>query len=193
MYSSDAEQILSDIKRVGDSDASHSGYDSHVSSGHAYYGLSIPERRTIAKQWAAEHRQMRVDEFQSILDALFQGPSFEEKCIAGTLLQYLPKQRKQLDPVCLDGWLDCLHGWAEIDTLCQSNFSAEELLGRWEDWERLLRGFAAGPNIGKRRASLVLLTGAVTKSDAKELVDLSFALIEQLSHEQAILITKAIS
>ena len=48
-------------------------------------------------------------------------------------------------------------------------------------------------NINKRRASLVILTGAVSKSDDKRLLDLSFEIINHLKSERDILITKAIS
>lgn len=108
-------------------------------------------------------------------------------------MEYLPKLRKELDPFLLDSWLDYAHGWAEVDCICQSNFTAEELLGNWDKWSKLLDRFVKDKNVHKRRASLVLLVKAVGQSMDIRLSDLAFANIELLKSEKDILITKAIS
>jgi 3-methyladenine DNA glycosylase AlkD len=183
-------RIVDAIQRSGGTDTPR--FASDVNRGHAYYAVSVPELRGIAQHWAAAHRQTGIEEIRVVLDALFAGDSYEEKSIAGILLHYLP-QRRQLDPRWLDGWLEQLRGWAEIDSLCQGSFTAQELLARWDIWEPLLQGFAADANIAKRRAALVLLTGPVRASDSSALADLAFTLIDALGHEREILITKAVS
>ena len=59
--------------------------------------------------------------------------------------------------------------------------------------EKNISQFSMDKNIHKRRASLVLLTFPVRKSQDKRLSDLAFTNIEKLKNENDILITKAIS
>ena len=92
-----------------------------------------------------------------------------------------------------DFWLDNAEGWAEVDSICQGNFTADEILYKWLDWEKLIRVFSNSKNIHKRRASLVLLTGPVRHSVDMRLSELAFDNIGKLKNESNILITKAVS
>ncbi|MBI3485506.1 DNA alkylation repair protein [Candidatus Daviesbacteria bacterium] len=167
--------------------------DSYVSSGHEYYYVSVPKFREIAKNWAVQNKDISISALLEVLDSIIKGKSYEEKIMAGIILDYLPKQRSQLDPQFYNKWLDYLVGWAEIDSLCQSAFSSKEILSKWNQWEKLIIDFSQDQNISKRRASLVLLTSPVGQSDNQRLADLSFQIIDKLKSEKDILITKAIS
>jgi 3-methyladenine DNA glycosylase AlkD len=112
---------------------------------------------------------------------------------ASLLLGVYPKIRKELDPHLLDKWLSKLAGWVEIDTLCQSTFTASELLQEWDIWLLLLREFNKSSDISKRRASLVLLVKPVRESADPRLAKIAFENIDRLRFEKEILITKAIS
>ena len=122
-----------------------------------------------------------------------EGKAYEEKTLASMLLESAGKLRKHVNPELLDGWLEHLKGWAEIDSLCQSNFTADELLSNWPTWKKLLIGFNKSKNIGKRRASLVLLCKSVRQSDDRRLADLAFCNIDRVKSEKDKLITKAVS
>lgn len=187
------QELLSQIQSHAGKGTTHTAGDSYLSSGHEYYSIAVPLKRTIVKEWVRSHKDISVTEFVSLLDSLFAGKSYEEKTIAGLLLGYVPKLRKIIDPTKLDEWLEGLQGWAEIDTLCQSNFTAEELLSTWHVWEELLKRFVVSQHVAKKRASLVLLTGPVSHTDNKKLAQLAFENIAKLQTEKDILITKAIS
>lgn len=187
------KELLEKIKKNAGNGSIHSGNDSYLSSGHQYYNVSVPIKRAIAREWVKEHKTIPTRDLLALLDSLFQGKSYEEKTLAGILLGYLPQQRKEIDPEQLNTWLNYLNGWAEVDTLCQSTFTAEEVVAKWEVWVRLLKKLAKSENPNKKRASLVLLTGSVSHSDSKNLVILSFELVDALKSEKSILITKAIS
>jgi 3-methyladenine DNA glycosylase AlkD len=90
-------------------------------------------------------------------------------------------------------WLNRLEGWAEVDSLCQSNFSAEEALTQWDEWQRLLTELASNDNVHKKRASLVLLTKPVRDSEDPRLAEMAFKNIDKLKQNGHILVTKAIS
>lgn len=185
------QEILEEIKKYSGKGTSETA--SYLGNQHLHYGVSVPYRREIAKAWVKENEDISLDEFVDLLNLLFYGESYEEKTMAGMLLGYFPKLRKEINPELIDKWLDDLQGWAEVDTLCQSNFTADEFLEKWTDWEKLIRKFTEDKNINKRRASLVLLTGVVTKSDDKRLSGLAFSVVNKLKNEKDILITKAIS
>lgn len=187
------QEFLDEIKRKAGHGTKHSGNDNYLGSGHIYYSLSNPIRREIVKRWIKNHKDITLNEFTDLLDYLYNGESYEEKTTAGILLGYLPKLRKQLNPSLLDNWLDELVGWAEVDTTCQSNFTANEILINWDVWKPLITKLSKDKNINKRRASLVLLVGVVGQSNDKQLSDFAFSNINQLKSEKHILITKAIS
>ena len=167
--------------------------DSYLSSGHRYYDVSVPVRRTLAKAWLKDNREIADREFVAVLDSLMRGKSHEEKTLACILLAYHHSGRKSIGPKRLGVWLDHLVGWAEIDSLCANVFKAEEMLAEWTTWKRFIEKLARDRNINKRRAALVFLTGPARYSVDVRFADLGFATIEALKHERDIMITKAIS
>lgn len=187
------KDLLEEVKKYSRMGTSHSSSDSYLGSGHFYYSVAVPKKREVVKKWVKEHTNISFAEYLALLNSLYTSQSYEEKTMASLLLEYLPQQRKQLNPHLLDSWLNELHGWAEIDCLCQSNFSAKEILVDWTTWKDLIKKFSHNNNISKRRASLVLLTGPVSHSENKELAILAFSVIDTLKSEKDILITKAIS
>ncbi|MEL6310091.1 MAG: DNA alkylation repair protein, partial [Chloroflexota bacterium] len=101
--------------------------------------------------------------------------------------------RQQVPLDVLDSWIGQLEGWREIDTTCQSNYTAQELLAEWDSWDDFLLGLAARDTIQHRRASLVLLVKPVRENADSRLIDTALANVERLKGETDILITKAIS
>jgi len=186
------EELLTRIKKVAE-DLDKKQRKGYVGSGHRMYGLSNPQKRGICKQWKEENNDILVDNFIDLLDSLFYGESYDEKTLAGLLLGYMTRQRKKINPEKLDEWLEELEGWAEIDTLCQSTFTAKEFLSDWKAWMGLLRKFRESENISKRRASLVLLVKPIREPGYQKLVDLAFENINHLKSEDDKLITKAVS
>jgi 3-methyladenine DNA glycosylase AlkD len=167
--------------------------DSYLSSGHRYYDVSVPARRALAKSWLKENRTIADRDFLSVLDGLYRGKSHEEKTLASILLAYHRAGRKAVGSAVLDSWLDHLVGWAEIDSLCQGVFSADEVLGSWTEWRKFIRRLSRDQNINKRRAALVFLTGPARTSNDARIVELAFEIIDRLKAEREIIITKAIS
>jgi len=157
------------------------------------YPLNSPSKRKIIKEWIKKHPNLLYAEFDELLNSLYQGRSATEKSIAGKLIGYLSQLRKQIPPNSVDKWLENLKGWAQVDSLCQSNFSAGNLLSDWDNWKEMIQKLARDKSSGKRRASLVLLTKPVRDSKDTQLAHLAFETIDSLKNEKEILITKAIS
>lgn len=162
-------------------------------SSRVHHGLSNPTMRDFIKQWASEHPDLSHDDWQATLTALYQGESIEEPMLAGFMLGHYKAFRREMPLSVLDSWIGQLEGWREIDTTCQSNFAAGEVLARWDDWEPFLVDLSQRETIQHRRASLVLLAKAVRDSADERLITTAIANVQRLKHETDKLITKAIS
>lgn len=166
---------------------------SYVGTQKSSYFIKTEVRRQIVRNFIKEHPDLSFDEFITLLTSLSKGKSHDEISIVGTFLAYLPKYKIKIHLTALDHWLDNVEGWAEVDGICQSKFSADEMLKDWPNWRMLLLKLAKDHNVHKKRASLVLLTKPVRGSNDSRLKISAFDLIDTLKREKNILITKAIS
>lgn len=165
----------------------------HLGTSRTLFGLRNDDRRTIIDQWIADNRTMSFEDWLALIDALYHGQSYEERCTPPTLFTKFPSYRQKLPLNQLDSWLGQLDGWAEVDSTCQSVFIAKEMLANWDGWRDLLTRLAHDNKIEKRRSSLVLLTTPITKSSDQRILDQALWTIDALQHESDKLITKAIS
>lgn len=157
------------------------------------YLLKSEDIKKIAKDFVKKHKDFSNGEWMKLLDSLYDGKSTEELAVAARIIGYLPEFKNGVCPNALSKWLEKTEGWAEVDILCQSNFSAEEILEKWKEWREFLIKLSGDKNIHKRRASLVLLVRAVGHSKDRRLFDLGMKNVEKLKKEKKVLITKAIS
>jgi 3-methyladenine DNA glycosylase AlkD len=178
---------------AGTGSAAHHGSDAYTGSPHRLLGITVPEMRKLARQWLAANKAAAPEELLAVIDGLFAGEVHDEKTLAALIIGYSKPARRAATPARVDGWLGHLAGWAEVDALCSNAFQAEDFLAAWPEWSAWLRRLAADPNINKRRASLVLLTGPVRRSGDPRLLELSLENLAALQAERPILITKAVS
>lgn len=189
------QEILKEIESEAERNPRHSNQHSEEYNGtkHLHYPLDSGQRKEIVKAWINNQQDISIDELLNLFDSLYKGKSYDEKSVAGRLLQHLSELRRKIDPSHLDNWLNELEGWAEVDSLCQSKFDADDFLSDLSHWEELIKRLAKSKNINKRRASLVLLTKPIRDSDDIRLAKLAFETIDKFKSEKEILITKAIS
>jgi 3-methyladenine DNA glycosylase AlkD len=187
-------ELLNELKifpKVQDKD--NYWYHTYIGSRKISYKINAIKKKELVKNWLKKHPQLSSEEYIQLLNSLYDGKIHTEISIAGKILEFTPKLRKYIKPGILDKWLSNVEGWAEVDSLCQSNFTSDEMLDKWKEWKKLLISLSKNDNVHKRRASLVLLTGPVRHSTDPKLVKLSFINIDRLKGEKDILITKAIS
>ncbi len=165
----------------------------HLGTQRRWYGLKNAQRRRILLDFRAANRNLSFEDWLALLDALYHGESYEERCAPQTLLLKYPRYRRQLPLDQLDAWLGCLDGWAEVDSTCQTVFHADDLLADWAGWSALLVALAKDGDVNKRRAALVLLTAPISQSDDALILDIALRLIERLKADKDKRITKAIS
>lgn len=165
----------------------------HGQGAHPYLGLSVPQRRSVAKAWAAVHRGATAGEVLAVIESLMGGQTYEEKTLGPLLLASHALARRAVKPAEVTRWLIGLKGWAEVDHLCQNLFPAEQMLADWSAWDLELAAMAGSDQVEHRRASLVLLVGPVGANADLRLVARSFANLERLKLERSILVSKAVS
>jgi len=165
----------------------------YLKSGASFINVAVPEQRRIAKAWLKTHATWTVPDILKLVDELVRGENHEEKTLGLHLLEGLGPDRRPFGPDEVDRWLDHLVGWAEVDSLCQSIFGADDLLGDWPAWRGFIRRLSKDANINKRRAALVLLVRSTGRNDDPRLRDLAFETIETLKGEREVIITKAVS
>ncbi len=188
-------EILSEIRKNVKADQVPLAKDGfrYVGTTKPIYFLRAADLHKLYHDFAKRHPDLTVDELVALLDSLSKGKTYNEFVGIGLLLNVYPKLREALDPRCLDRWLEHAEGWAEVDVICQLNFTSREMLADWRSWKTLLTAFAGDENIHKRRAALVLLTKPLRESDDPRLADLAFSNVARLKAEKNILITKAVS
>ncbi len=165
----------------------------HLGTQRRWYGLKNDQRRRIMLDFIAANRDLRFEDWRALIDSLYRGNSYEERCAPQALLVKYPRYRRQLPLEQLDTWLGLLDGWAEVDSTCQTVFTAQDLLANWEGWRDLLESLAADDNINKQRAALVLLTAPISQSADEGILNLSLRLIDRLSAAKDKRVAKAIS
>lgn len=187
------QTLLNLVKVAPKKDYSSFNIAHYLGTPNKIYGIDTQTKKDIVKTWKIANEDLTYDEYIEVIVSLNRGDSFEEKLLSSWILWSFPKYRKRINLVLLDGLLEHLTGWAEIDNLCQSMFGAEEMLARQNEWEKVLKQFNKSSWVSKRRASLVLLVKPCRESNDQQLSTLAFQNIDALMHEKDILITKAIS
>ena len=174
---------------------SEKGGDSAASSGSSrrHRGLRNSTMRQFVKTWAGEHASLTYCDWQDTLSESYQGEWIDEACLAGFMLGHYDQFRNDLPQDILDDWIGNLQGWREIDTTCQSNYTAKDILLNWEAWHPFLVGLSKRDTIQHRRASLVLLVKPLLDSEDERFISTALGNVEVLKHEKDKLITKAVS
>ena len=189
------QEIIEEIgKSIADKNVPLEKNSAHyIGTTKPVYYLRPADLRMIYRGFAARHPDLTLTEFVSLLDSLCTGETYNEFIAIGLLLEVYPKLRSAIDPICLDSWLEHAQGWAEVDVICQFNFTSDEMLADWEAWKTELKALAASDNVHKKRASLVLLTKPLRQSGDQRLAQMALMNVEQLKGEKSILVTKAVS
>jgi 3-methyladenine DNA glycosylase AlkD len=187
------KEIVDEFNRLDVAETGHFNLSTYLGTQNKLYHLKNEQERKLAKEFVNRHKDISDGQFLELLNGLYVGESFNERTFGTKLLNYKKGLRRLYTPEQVFSWLSGLSGWCEVDSLCQSTFSATDLLGDWPRWNKTLDKMSRDKNISRRRASLVLLCKAVRGCDDRRLADRAFDNIERLKEEKDILISKAVS
>lgn len=186
------KEIVNEFGRYN-SGKSKLNLQSYLGTRNKIYYLKNAQERKIAKDFLGARKDITEKDFLALLDELYTGESINEKTFGTKLLLYKKSFAHLFTSGYVYKWLGALSGWCEVDSLCQSTFTASDLLKDWESWSKMLEKMSKDKNISRRRASLVLLCKSVRGSSDVRLADLAFKNIDRLKGEKDILISKAVS
>lgn len=186
-------EILKMLEKADKKEFGYFDLQKYLGTSKKVYRIDTLARTKILKEWKEKHLAISFDQYKELIASLNKGISFDEKIFSSAILNAYPKYLKQIGPEFIDKLLQNLSGWAEVDTLCQGTFGADQVLADLDHWSQRLEKFNKSKSISHRRASLVLLVKPCRESGDKRLSDLAFSNISNLAHEKEILITKAVS
>jgi 3-methyladenine DNA glycosylase AlkD len=188
------DEILMNLKKEEEINPMHSKLNNNYSgSDDQSLDISNKQRRGVFRKWLKSNPELTLVQYWALCDKSIRSDFADMKAFVGETLRMYKKYRDNLDINKLNEWLNYTQGWAQIDGLCQSTFSADELLEKWSDWRTLLLNLNKSEQIEKQRASLVLMIKSLRKSSEKKLFDLAYENILNITQSQDKLITKAIS
>ena len=187
------QQLIAELHALSRSNVDQAFIRRYLGTVRPVLGVPTNAVRPLAKETVRSRRDWPVETWLALLDQLYAGECFEQRVLAGFLLGMLHDLRHTVDLQRLRTWLAGAAGWAEVDTTCQSAWTAQEVLVRWQEWQPFLSALTEDPNISLRRASLVLLVAPLRKNTDERLMQQAFATVERLQHEKNVMITKAIS
>jgi len=156
------------------------------------YGVRVPDLRQIARDWRAAHRGISTDAMLRLIDALWNGASYEERALAIFILSGYPRVLTSLTQETFDRWRTLIDNWGLCDGL------ATGLLGPWiqaDAAERLdyLRTLIGSDDVWSRRLALVGTASINRGRSGPTIPDLTFDLIDAVKVERHPMITKAVS
>lgn len=167
---------------------------SYLGTQKKYLCVKTSDIVKIAKEITKKQDDFSSKEMLDLLNQLFSGETIEEHLLGGKIFTLLsPENRTKIPFSKLKKWLEKTNGWVEVDVICQSAYTAPEVLARWDDWEKAIKDFSKSRNIQVRRASLVLQCLSARKTNDKKVRKLAFEIVDRLKSENEVLITKAVS
>ena len=187
------KEIVKEFSRHSTKKSNHVDLPKYLGTRNKLYSLTNATEKQIAKDFLNRHKDITGAQFLDLVNALYAGDSFNERTFGTKLLAYKKKFKPLFTPARIYGWLGKLFGWCEVDSLCQSTFTADDLLAGWASWGKTLDKLSRDKSISRRRASLVLLCKSVRGSSDIRLADMAFANLDRLKGEKDLLISKAVS
>lgn len=134
----DHSALLAAIQSSAKKPTHHTFLDNYLGTTHPRYPINNPKMRAIAKNWARMHKVATSKQVAAVLTSLFNGKSFNEKILAGMILDEVKPEQMKFPPKLIDQWLAKLEGWAEVDTLCTGKYSRRMIPSDWLQWKPLL-------------------------------------------------------
>jgi len=187
------KELIREFMRYDSKKSGHFNLSTYLGTQNKLYHLTNATEKQIAKDFLNRHKAITEAQFLDLLNALYAGDSFNERTFGTKLLAYKKQFKPLFTPARIYDWLGKLSGWCEVDSLCQSTFTADDLLVDWASWSKMLDKLSRDKSVSRRRASLVLLCKSVRGSSDVRLADTAFANLYRLKGEKDILISKAVS
>ncbi len=156
------------------------------------HGLRVFEIRKIVRSWRSQHKDIDLDDLLALVEALWAGPSREERLVALELLQHYPDSIPQLTWEHFDRWRRDLDSWELTDVLGLGVLgvwvAAEQEHRAWHLWDLI-----ADQDVWSRRLGVVGGIGLNRALQTVESATLVLEMVDQVKEDRHPMITKAVS
>lgn len=159
---------------------------SYVGSPVPVLGLSVPQVRSILKDFWRAHRELDEKSMNALARALWPGETFEEKVVAIGLLSQYEKILGDDSWTLADGWVDEATGWGLSDSLAAGPV-AGMVRSKTARFREILR-WTRATNPWRRRASTYALHRYVRAKD----LDRPFQLLTKLLRDDEFWVQRAV-
>ncbi len=149
-------------------------------------GLTTPQIRSVQKEFARSHPELRAAEVNTLARALWDGATFEEKSFAIGLLDRNAAVLDEGSWALADAWVDTAIGWALSDSLAAGPVSAM-VRARPARFQEVLR-WTRSETFWRRRASTYALNEFVRAGE----LDRPFRLLERLLYDDEFWVQRAV-
>jgi len=118
------------------------------------HGVRTPDNRRLAREWSRAHRDVDASETLSLVEALWNAESRDERTLGLEILQLRPDVVRDLDAARFDRWRLDIDNWGVCD------FLGGRILGPWveaapKDRLTYLEILVGDPHLYSRRLGLV--------------------------------------
>jgi len=158
----------------------------YVGSPVPVLGLSVPTMRAVLAAFAKDHRALTAMEVNALADALWSGPTFEEKSLGILLLGRYEKILNDDSWRLADRWVDAATGWGLSDGLASGPI-AGMVYAKPSRFRDILR-WTRAKNIWRRRASTYALHRFVRAGE----LDKPLQLLEKLLYDEEFWVQRAV-
>lgn len=158
----------------------------YLGSPYPVLGISVPQMRKVVRMFAGTHRGITSKELNSLVRALWRGPTLDEKATAIMLMNRYPKLLDEESWEIADGWAGESVGWGMCDALGAGPLSTM-LYTRPSRFREVMKWIRSG-NFWRRRISTYALGDLVY---AKEF-DKPLELLERLLYDEEFWVQRAV-
>jgi 3-methyladenine DNA glycosylase AlkD len=185
------QYLINQIRQNADS-----GYQKALSRGIPtslkVYGLRVVDIRKITRTWQRAHQAVSPEDLLSLVEAMWDGESREERMVALELLQQYPRWIPDLTWARFECWRRDLDNWELTDVL------GVAVLGPWvlgdpDTRAEHLWDLVADEDVWSRRLALVSTIGLNRARKNVSFPALTLELIDQVKEERHPMISKAVS
>lgn len=156
------------------------------------HGLRVFEIRQIVRARRRIHKDLACEELLALVEALWDGPSREERMVALELLQHYPRCITGLAWSRFERWLRELDNWELTDVL------GVGVLGSWvsvdaDERVQHLWDLIEDEDVWDQRLGLVAIVGMNRARHDASFPDLTLEMVDEVKAEQHPMVTKAVS
>jgi 3-methyladenine DNA glycosylase AlkD len=159
---------------------------SYLGSPYPVLGLTTPQIRQAHKEFRTVHPRLTAEEVNALAEALWAGPTFEEKNFAIGLLERNEEVLDDRSWNLADTWVDTAIGWALSDNLASGPISAM-VHSRPSRFKEVLR-WTRSEGFWRRRASTYALNEFVRAGELTK----PFQLLERLLYDDEFWVQRAV-